>query len=157
VKKMRNVQATGRVVLELPSQNAGVKDLPDLALEDGDRFYVPSKPAVVSVMGMVYNQNVFVYRSGAEVSDYLAKAGGPTRDADESRIYLLRADGSVISSQNYGSFFNSFSGKELAPGDTLVVPELLDKFALTKALKDWSQIFFQFALGAAGVKVLGLF
>ncbi len=156
VKKIRTTAATGRVVLEIPPQNAGVKDLPDLILEDGDRFYVPSKPSTVSVVGMVYNENAFIYRPNARVSDYLAKAGGPTRDADASRIYLLRADGSVSSAQNSNSIFGSFSGGEVMPGDTLVVPESLDKFALTKALKDWSEIFFQFALGVGGIKMLRL-
>ena len=107
-------------------------------------------------MGMVYNENTFIYKTGARVSDYLAKAGGPTRDADVSRIYLLRADGTVLSGQSSDSIFNSFSNQELIPGDTLVVPEMLDKFSFTRDLKDSSQIFYQFALGVAGLKVLGL-
>lgn len=156
VKKMRSAAATGRVVLGISPQNAGIRDLPDVALEDGDRFFVPNKPSVVSVMGMVYNENVFIYRSGGRVSDYLGNAGGPTRDADLSRSYLIRADGSVVSAQNYSSLFGSFSSEELIPGDALVVPELLDKFAMSKELKDWTQIFYQFALGVAGVKLLGL-
>jgi polysaccharide export outer membrane protein len=40
------------------------------------------------------------------------------------------------------------------PGDTVVVPENLDRFRFTKELKDWSQIFYQFALGVAGLKLL---
>ena len=40
------------------------------------------------------------------------------------------------------------------PGDAIVVPEELDKTTWTKDLKDWSQIFFQFALGAAALKVI---
>jgi polysaccharide export outer membrane protein len=156
VEKLRNVRATGRVVLGIPPRNAGIKDLPDFALEDGDHFVVPSKPSTASVMGMVYNENSFIFKPGARVADYLAKAGGPTRDADESRIYLLRADGSVLSAQNTSSIFGSFSSEELMSGDTVVVPELLDKFALTKELKDWAQIFYQFALGVAGIKLLKL-
>ena len=156
VRRMRAAKATGRVVLEIPPDSSGVKNLPNIALEDGDRFYVPSQPSTVSVMGMVYNENAFMYRPDGRVSDYLAKAGGPTRDADKARIYLLRADGSVISAQNSTSIFSSFSGKELMPGDTVVVPEQLDRFSLTKELKDWAQIFYQFALGVAGIKVLKL-
>ncbi len=154
VTSMRGVKATGRVVLDIPPQNSGVKDLPDLALEDGDRFVVPSKPSTASVMGMVYNENAFILKPGARVSDYLAKAGGPTRDADTSRIYLLRADGSVLSSQSSSSIFNSFSSEELMSGDTVVVPELLDKFSMSRELKDWAQIFYQFALGVAAIHIL---
>lgn len=154
VTRMRKTRASGRVVLEIPPENAQMKDLPDLVLDDGDRFMVPAKPSVVSVMGMVYNENAFMYRPGRSVGDYLGQAGGPTRDADESRMYVLRADGAVLSAQSSSSLFNTFSGGKLMPGDTVVVPEMLDKFSFTKELKDWAQIFYQFALGVAGIKVL---
>ena len=42
----------------------------------------------------------------------------------------------------------------IMPGDTIVVPEKLDRFRLTKELRDWSQVFYQFALGVVGLKVL---
>lgn len=163
VQKVRSASANGRVVLEMPTQDASIKDIPDIALEDGDQFKVPSKPSTVSVMGMVYNENAFIHRPGKHLSDYLEQAGGPTRDADESHIYLLRADGSVISTKKTNSILGRFSadfggsyGEELMPGDTVVVPELLDRFAFTKELKDWSQILYQFALGVAGIKLLNM-
>ncbi|MDE2118208.1 MAG: SLBB domain-containing protein, partial [Betaproteobacteria bacterium] len=96
IAKMRQVKATGRIVMEMPEQNTQVKDLPDIVLEDGDRFYVPAPSSTVSVMGAVYNQNAFFYKQGQSVSDYLNKAGGPTRDGDEDDIYLIRADGLVF-------------------------------------------------------------
>ncbi|OIR01558.1 polysialic acid transport protein KpsD precursor [mine drainage metagenome] len=156
VGKMKSIQATGRIVLEIPPTSSGVNDVPDIALEDGDRFVVPSKPSTASVMGRVYNPNAFIFKPGSRVSDYLGKAGGPTRDADVDRIYLLRADGSVLSEQSSSSMFNSFSSNELMPGDTVIVPESLDRTTLTKTFVDVSQIFFQFAMGAAGLKILGL-
>ena len=131
-----------------------MKDLPDLVLEDGDRFVVPSQPSTVSVVGAVYNQNAFIYRPGLRVTEYLTRAGGPTKDADTSSLYVVRADGSVISRRRSGWIFDRFEGEQLMPGDTIVVPEELKKFSWTKELKDWSQIFYQFALGVAGLKVL---
>lgn len=155
IARMRKTQATGRVVLEIPSaESAQMKDLPDMVLDDGDRLVVPTKPSVVNVMGMVYNENAFIYRPGKSVGEYIDQAGGPTRDADESRMYVLRADGSVVSAQSSNSIFSAFSGGMLMPGDAVVVPEMLDKFSFTKELRDWSQIFYQFALGVAGLKVL---
>jgi protein involved in polysaccharide export with SLBB domain len=158
VAKMRAAKASGRVVLEINHQNSGaIEELPELVLEDGDRLVVPPKPVVVGVLGMVYNENTFLFKPGKTVADYLDQAGGPTRDADKNRIYLLRADGTVVSSQHadYLLFFNSFSSKEMLPGDALIVPEMLDKFQFTKELKDWSQIFYQFAIGVVSLKVLG--
>jgi protein involved in polysaccharide export with SLBB domain len=155
VSRFRQVQARGRVVLEMSPDSSLAKDLPDIVLEDGDVFTVPAKPSVVNVMGMVYSQNSYMYRPDKTVSEYIEQAGGATRDADTSHNYVLRADGSVVSAQNSSAFWGDrFSGGTLMPGDTIVVPEMLDKYALTRELKDWSQILYQFALGAAGIAIL---
>ena len=154
IAKLREIRATGRIVLELPRARATLNDIPDLELEDGDRLFVPSRPSTVSVFGAVYNQNSFLYKDNKRIGDYLGQAGGPTRTADKGSVYLIKADGSVVSRQQSGGLFNSFDGQSVVPGDAIVVPEELLKFSWTKELKDWSQIFYQFALGVAGLKVL---
>lgn len=154
IAKLRQIKATGRIVLEVPRNNATLKNLPAIALEDGDHLYIPPKPSTVSVFGSVYNQNDFIYRDGKRVKDYLNQAGGPTKDADKDSLYLVKADGSVVSRQQRGWLFNGFYSLDVVPGDAVVVPEELDKTTWTKELKDWSQIFFQFALGAAAIQVL---
>ena len=45
-------------------------------------------------------------------------------------------------------------GATLMPGDAIVVPEDLTRTTWMKDLKDWSQIFYQFGLGAAAIKVI---
>lgn len=155
ITRLRLARATGRIVLELPTEQPQMKDLPELALDDGDRFIVPSRPSTVSVIGAVYNQNAFIYRSEQRVSDYLSRAGGPTKDADTGSIYVIRADGSVVSERQSSSFFGGgVTGERLTPGDAIIVPEDLEKWRFTKSLKDWTQILYQFALGVAGLKVL---
>lgn len=156
LERLRRAKATGRIVLDLAPDKTRLDDIPEIVLEDGDRFIVPPQVSTVSVMGMVYNENAFMHRPGRDVSDYLEQAGGPTRDADESRIYILRADGSVQSAQNTSSIFGGITGQSLMPGDTVIVPELLDKFSLTRELKDWAQIFYQFALGVGAIHLLRL-
>lgn len=156
LERLRKVKATGRIVLDMGPEKTHVDDIPEIVLEDGDQFIVPSQVSTVSVMGMVYNENAFMYRPGKRVSDYLELAGGPTRDADRSRIYVVRADGSVVSAEGGGSFFGGLSGEILMPGDAVVVPELLDKLSLTRELKDWAQIFYQFALGVGAIHLLRL-
>jgi len=154
VARLRSLKASGRIVLSLSSDAHGVKDLPDVALEDGDRLVVPAKPSTVGVLGAVFNQNSFVYSADKAVSDYLAQAGGPTREADEGRIYVVKADGAVGGGAS-GSFFGASVGSDrLMPGDTIVVPEDFDRYRFTKNLKDWTQILYQFALGVVGLKVL---
>jgi len=152
IAKLRAVKASGRIVLDIPPQPSRLADLPDIALEDGDRLFVPPRPSVVSVFGAVFNQNAFIHREDKRVSDYLAQAGGPTRDADTGQLYVIRADGTVLSKENRG--WLSLEGERLMPGDAVVVPERLDKFVLVRELKAWAQVFYQFALGVAGLKVL---
>jgi len=53
-----------------------------------------------------------------------------------------------------GVITRRFDDLALNPGDTVVVPEQLNKTTFMKGLKDWSQIFAQFGLGAAAVNVL---
>jgi protein involved in polysaccharide export with SLBB domain len=153
IAKLRSVKATGRIVLDLPGERAAVQDLPDLVLEDGDRLYIPSVPSTVNVFGAVYNPNAYVHKPGRKASDYLARAGGPTKDADKRSIYLVRADGTVVSSRQKG-WFGGLGGEPVSRGDALVVPESFDRFNLTKELKDWTQILYQLALGVVGLKVL---
>lgn len=154
IAKLRTVRATGRIVLGINNEQAGVNDLPDLKLEDGDRFFVPSRPSTINVLGAVYNPSTLVYRPGRRMAEYLAESGGPTRDADRSSIYVLKADGSVVSARQGGLVFGGVDGRVLAPGDSIVVPEELEKTSFMRNLKDIAQIFYQFGLGAAAIKVL---
>jgi polysaccharide biosynthesis/export protein len=153
VNKLKQAKASGRIVLEITPKAAIIDDLPDLALEDGDRLFVPSKPSTVSVFGAVYNENTFIYKSDKRVTDYLQQAGGPTKDGDDKNIYVIRADGSVVSKGETG-WFGGFSSLALSPGDAIIVPEEFDKTSFTKNFKDWTQIFYQFGLGVAGLRVL---
>jgi protein involved in polysaccharide export with SLBB domain len=152
--RLRTLRPTGRIVLEMP-ENPTVANLPDIALEDGDRLMVPQRPGMVSVFGTVFNESSFLYRPDKSVSDYLSQAGGLRKEADSGSVYVLRADGSVISKRGGGLLLSSLDGMRPMPGDAIVVPEDLTRTTLTKDLKDWTQIFYQFGLGAAALKVIG--
>jgi protein involved in polysaccharide export with SLBB domain len=151
--RLRRLQPTGRIVLELP-EDPVLADLPDLPLEDGDRILIPQKPAMVTVFGSVYNESAFVHKPMKTVADYLEQAGGAKAEADRKNMFLLRADGSVI--PNKGGWFSSGQLASVTPnpGDAIIVPEDLYRTTLTKDLKDWTQIFYQFGLGAAALKVI---
>ncbi len=152
-QKMRLVKAEGRIVLELSGAEAEVKNLPDLALQDGDYIYIPRKPGTVNVLGAVFQQNSFIYRPRRSVGDYLDLAGGATATADTSEMYVIRADGTAQSGRSSG-WFSGLRGAKINPGDTVVVPEKIERNSLTQDLKEWTTILYQFGLGAAGLKVL---
>ncbi|HET6934670.1 MAG TPA: SLBB domain-containing protein, partial [Candidatus Angelobacter sp.] len=153
--RLQQVKPTGRIVLELKPTDATLEDIPAMALEDGDRFFVPARDETVQVLGAVYNENFFRFRPGKHVSDYLNSAGGATRDGDKGRLFVIRADGTVVSRQQQGMMTGArFHNMRLMPGDALVVPVHFQTTTLLRELRDWSQVFAQFALGAAAIKVL---
>jgi polysaccharide export outer membrane protein len=152
--RLKEAKASGRVVLNLAMSGGKVSDLPDMVLEDSDRLVVPPRSSTIGVLGSVFNQNTFIFEEGRSAADYLALAGGPTREADKERMYIVRADGSVVGGGNNSFWFRGSGGERVMAGDTIVVPENLDRFRLTKEFKDWTQIVYQFALGVVGLKVL---
>lgn len=156
VTSLRKLRATGRIVLRIPPDAVDAEALPDMALEDGDRFVVPSRPSSVNVVGAVYDQNSFLYTRNRLLGDYLHEAGGVNRDGDKRHAFLIRADGSVVSRTTSVNTIweNNFTRVAMHPGDTLVVPDNINKSTLLRGLTDWSQVFGQFALGAAAINVI---
>jgi protein involved in polysaccharide export with SLBB domain len=153
VQKLRSIKAEGRIVLDLPGADSQVKNLPDLPLHNGDSIYIPRRPGTVDVLGSVFQQNAFVYRPQRTVNDYIQQSGGLLTTADKSEIYVIRADGAAKSGQST-AWFSGITSVELNPGDTVVVPEKIDRSTFMQSLKEWTAIFYQFGLGAAGLKVL---
>jgi protein involved in polysaccharide export with SLBB domain len=155
ISKLQQIKATGRLVLEVRPDSAGIANLPDIPLEDGDRFIVPSVPASVNVVGSVYDQNAFIYRNGRRVGEYLHLAGGPNRNADRKHVFIIRADGSVLSREATSSVWgNTFDAVRLNPGDTLVVPEKTYGPSGLRGFLEFSQLFSQLAFGAAAISIL---
>jgi protein involved in polysaccharide export with SLBB domain len=155
INSLRQVRATGRIVLEMPADAHDVSQLPDLPLEDGDRFIVPRVPSTVSVDGAVYNQNSFVYDPSRRVGSYIRLAGGANRDADKNRAYVIRASGSVLSKQYSSSLRgNSFESLHIYPGDTVVVPLNLTKGNTIRLIVDIAQIVGQFGIAIAAANTV---
>jgi protein involved in polysaccharide export with SLBB domain len=155
IERLRQVQPTGRIVLDLKPHSVGESQLPETQLEDGDQFIVPPAPATIQVIGAVLNQNAFLYRNDARVGQYLHLAGGPNRDADHGQIFVLRADGSVTGRYAGQSIFSSgFLSERLYPGDTIVVPEKNLGPGVMREFLSWTQVFSQLALGAAAIDVI---
>jgi protein involved in polysaccharide export with SLBB domain len=156
VASLRQIRATGRIVLTLKPESAGTISLPDMTMENGDRFVIPPVPAIVNVIGAVYNQNSFLYVKGRRVGAYLLQAGGPNKDSDRKHAFIVRANGDVVS-RNVGKTLwgsNEFLNLKLNPGDTIVVPEKTFRPGALRGVLDWSQVFSQLALGAAAINVL---
>jgi len=154
VARLRAVKATGRIVLNLEPESNDISKLMDFELEDGDRFLVPARPATVNVLGAVYSPNALLYQPNLRLADYLRQAGGPTRNADKGRIFVIRADGASLPKQGFSPFSRTFESESLNPGDSIVVPESILTTGFWRGLRDWTQVLAQFGLAAAAVNVL---
>ena len=155
VNSLRQVRATGRIVLELAPDSHDVSQLPDLPLEDGDRLIVPRVPSTVSVDGAVYNQNSFLYDPSRRVGSYIRLAGGANRDADANRAYVIRASGAVLSKQYSSSLRgNSFDSLHIYPGDTVVIPLNLTKGNTLRTIVSIAQIVGQLGIAVAAANTV---
>jgi protein involved in polysaccharide export with SLBB domain len=155
LSRLRQIRATGRIVLKFKSTTNGTGEIPDIAMENGDRFIVPSIQASVNVVGAVYDQNSFLYTPGQRAGTYIQLAGGPNRNADRKHVFIIRASGDVVSREfAKGPWGKDFNNLSLNPGDTIVVPDKTFKPSAVRGVLDWSNMFSQFALGAAALSVL---
>jgi polysaccharide biosynthesis/export protein len=151
--QLSSIKPTGRVVLEMKSDAATAGDIPDFSLEDGDTFYVPPRLNTVQVAGSVYNANAFRHQPEKRLVAYLNDAGGATREADQKRIFVIHADGTVVSRQSRNSHGN-FEKLSLQPGDAIVVPEKLKVSSKMNDLLQATQFASQTAVTAAALSVI---
>jgi protein involved in polysaccharide export with SLBB domain len=79
---------------------------------------VPPRPKTIGVFGAVYQASTFLYRPGSRISDYLKLAGGPQRFADRGDIFVVRANGAVLSRR----VVHDLGDKPAIPGDVVFVP-----------------------------------
>lgn len=157
--RLRRLEPNGRIALELSPGATSLDALPDVPLDHGDRISVPPRPGFVIVAGAVVNSNAFLWKPGRTAGDFLRLAGADEA-ADPSNMFILRADGTVAHANDRRGLFgrSGLDSQEMQPGDALIVPNQLDfetwGRALVRNLKDWSQIFSQFGLGAAAIQTL---
>jgi len=148
LEEVQSARPLGRMVIDLPAIVAGTSGR-KVRLQDGDRLYIPEIPEAVTVFGEVQYPTSHFLQAGLTVNDYVNLSGGTTRQADEDRIYVVRADGSVKLPRKSRWFGGATT--ELRPGDTIVVPIDVDRLNQLELWTNVSQIIYQIALGAAAV------
>jgi len=159
VEKLKGIRAQGRMAVRIDRPEALRGTPNDIELKDGDSLNIPQNPSSVQVIGSVYNQTAFVFDADREYGDYIDLAGGYTENADKKRVYILKADGTAVRasggdiSWNRGSSRWQLGGRQPEPGDTVVVPEMLEKIAWLRETKDITQILYQIAV-TAGILIV---
>jgi protein involved in polysaccharide export with SLBB domain len=151
--QLRAARAVGRIVIDLPRLMREPKgSSEDVILRDHDQLIVPKFQQQVTVIGEVQNATSHLYGPNLARDDYLSLSGGVTRNADRSRIYVVRANGSVLA--NEGSRWFQHSSVKIRPGDTIVVPVDTHRMPLLPFWQAVTSILYNVALGAAAIKVL---
>ena len=147
--------------MEIAPPEALRKTIYDIELENGDSLFIPENPRSLQTLGAVFNQTAFVFDPTKALPDYIEMAGGYTESADKARVFVLKVNGSAVQPREGGLFlfskatYSTRDGKPLLePGDSIVVPEKLDRTAWLREFKDITQIIFQIAVSAGVVVAL---
>ena len=147
LSQLRESKPVGRLVIDVEGVMKGRPGGPDdVLLKDGDKLAIPKKTQEITILGEVQSQTSHVFEPGLTRDDYIAKSGGTTQKADRKRIYVVRANGDVVTGSGSGWFRRSHS-VEIRPGDTIVVPLDTER---VRALPLWqavTTIIYNLAIG----------
>jgi protein involved in polysaccharide export with SLBB domain len=165
VQYLRGIKATGRMTIKLAHLRLLKGSDFDIELEDGDSLFLPPKNKVVTVTGAVMSQGSYIYSDGMDYDDYIGLTGGLANNADTKNTFVLKVDGSALKVKN--SFFNWSSShnrwemanfgediRAIEPGDTIIVPEKIEKIAWLREFRDITQILMNTAVMGGALKVI---
>lgn len=129
IARAREIEPEGRlVVADPPGRIAPIR------LEDGDVILIPDRSETVLVSGEVQVPQAVIWRRGATVADYVARAGGYGPRASTSEVLIRRANGQLELDPSV----------DIRPGDEIIImPEIQTKYF--QIAKDITQILFQIA------------
>jgi protein involved in polysaccharide export with SLBB domain len=152
VGALRSQPASGRLVIRIsPDIESWQNTSADIELRAGDVITIPKNPSFVLVSGQVYNPTALTFAPGRNADWYLHQAGGATHLANKKDIYIIRANGSVVSPGSMGSglWKSSVLSAKLRHGDTIVVPErIIGGSSVWKAILDAAQLASNVAIAA---------
>ena len=146
LKRLRAQEPQGRVVLDLPADAAALPGA--LPLENNDRLFVPPRPTTVSVFGAVYRPGSFLVGTKRRVADYIEQAGGAQRVADRGDIFVVRANGAVLTRRK-----GALAAPAL-PGDVVFVPVKTQSASIWGKIRDVASIVLGLGVTAATINAL---
>jgi hypothetical protein len=145
--QLRDTKPVGRLVINAEGVFSGKPNGPDdVIIKDGDKLIIPRKTQDVTILGEVQSPTSHVFEPGLSREDYIEKSGGTTQHADHKRVYVVRANGDVVSRDGHGWFRRSHS-TEIRPGDTIVVPLDTQKVPTLPLVQAITTIIYNLAIG----------
>lgn len=148
LSELQSTTAVGRLVINLDAAiHASPGSSNDILLENGDELIVPRRQQEVMVLGEVQDATSHLYHPKLSRDDYINESGGLTDQADRRRIYVVRADGNVLTGNR--GWFRGGADVEIHPGDAIVVPLNAEKLPALTLWQSASSIIFNIAFAAA--------
>ncbi len=151
INRMSVIKPEGRISIALADLETFRGSVYDFELEHGDVLHMPRRPNFVTVTGSVFSPSSYLYEPNQTVGGYLAKAGGLTKTADKKNVYLIKANGEVVSEAQSSRFGRGVNSVRVMPGDQIVVPEDLERVPFMRAFKDITDVVFKIATTAGVV------
>lgn len=149
MKNLNAVKPLGRMVIDLPAILKSPQHH-DFQLESGDTLTIPRYKPSVTVVGEVQYPTSHFYDQTMDAISYIERSGGFKKNADQQRVYIVKANGSVIQPES-SAWFRA-DREAIQPGDTIVVPMETDRIDKLTVWAKVTQIIYQAALGAAALR-----
>ena len=157
ITNAKKMPSLGRMVIALPEVMNGSVD--DVKLKHGDSLNIPIQPQEVTVIGEVHYSTSHIFDSGLTMDQYISRSGGLKKNADLEMVYVIKANGSVVTANNAdNSFFRRSSDQSMiSAGDTIVVPIDTENASTMEIWESTTAITSQLAITLASFKTLGIF
>ena len=153
MNQLRDTKPVGRLVIDVVQVMAGPPGgSEDVVVRDGDKLLVPKKTEEITILGEVQSPTSHVFEAGLSRDDYIARSGGTTQKADRKRIYIVRANGDVISGERRTGWFRRSRTFEMRPGDTIVVPLDTERVRAVPLWQAVTTIIYNLAIAVLAIR-----
>lgn len=98
----------------------------DIVLREGDYLYIPEFTSTIKITGEVQFPNTVAYVPGKKLSHYIEQAGGYSRLAKKSSVYIVHMNGTVSRAKRMRKV-------EIEPGCQIIVPSKKERRPLSIA------------------------
>ena len=162
IESFRSLKATGRMTVYIGHLRLLKGSEYDIELEEGDSLFIPQKNSVINVVGAVMSPTSLIYSDKMSYQDYINETGGYASFADTDNIFVMKVDGSARKLARGFLNWSTPRGRwevagfgerapSIEPGDTIVVPEKMERIAWLREIRDITQILMNAAVTAGVV------
>lgn len=146
---LSSAEPAGRMVIDIPAIVKGNMSA-DIKVKNGDVLVIPNITPAISIIGEVFVATTNMYDPDLDVNDYIQLAGGIREYGDQSKIYIVKANGSIkVPESNF--WFTQSDKNLLEPGDTIVVPRDVTNYDNISLWQGATQILYQTAVALAAI------